>query len=62
MDAKFLIRIFELQECSNIYFTISTDVISFFDSGVIKNIKVVMAESTTSSSWKESSDDTNLTP
>lgn len=62
MDAKFLIRMFGLHECSNIGLIISTDVISSLDSGVIRNIKVEIAESTTSSSWEESSEDTNSTP
>jgi len=38
------------------------DVISFTDSGVIKNIKVVITPSKISSSSEESNDDINSTP
>lgn len=41
---------------------VSADIISFLDSDVVKNIKVEIAESTISSSWEKSNDDTNSTP
>lgn len=62
MAAKFLIRTFELHESSDTSLIISTDIISLLDSGVIRNIKVEIADSTTSLSWEDSSGDINSTP
>jgi len=62
MLTKFLIRIFSLDEHFIIWLIISGDIILLLESDVIKNIRVEIAESKTSSSCEESNDDTSSIP